>query len=81
MDPYLFRSNNSFGMNVNKPPFDDIRVRKAMQMALDLETIYATYLRVMESTRPQVGRLPMIRKGGAPHLKSGPKRSRKAIPV
>ncbi len=49
----LFRSDNSFGMNVNNPPFDDVRVRKAMQMALDLETINATYYKGLASTRPQ----------------------------
>ena len=30
---------NCIGMNVQLRPFDDIRVRKAMQMALDLETM------------------------------------------
>ena len=53
MWPHLFRSNNSFGMNVNNPPFDDINVRKAMKMALDLETIYSTYYKGYGSTRPQ----------------------------
>ena len=42
--PFKYRSDNSFSMNVSKPPFDDINVRKAIQMALDLDTIYATYL-------------------------------------
>ena len=33
------RSDHAYGMNVNNAPFDDIRVRTALQMALDLETI------------------------------------------
>ena len=51
--PFKYRSDNSFGMNVSKPPFDDINVRKAMQMALDLETIYSTYYKGYGSTKPQ----------------------------
>ena len=34
----------SFSMDVRKPPFDDIRVRHAMQLALDLETINNTMM-------------------------------------
>ena len=41
--PFAIRSLNSFAMNVQKPPFSDIRVRQAMQMALDLETIHESY--------------------------------------
>ena len=47
------RSDSAFGLNVNKPPFDDINVRRAMQMALDLETINATYWKGYGSTKPQ----------------------------
>ena len=44
--PYWYRSDNAFTFNVvDKPPFDDIRVRKAMQMALDLETINRTFFK------------------------------------
>ena len=32
-------SSNSMGMNIQLPPFDDIRVRKALQMALNLEEV------------------------------------------
>ena len=37
-----FRSNDSFELDIRKPPFDDINVRHAMQLALDNETSAAT---------------------------------------
>ena len=37
-----FRSKGSFAMDVRNPPFDDIRVRRAMQMAVDIEAINET---------------------------------------
>ncbi len=49
-----FRSNNSlvFG-NLNKPPFNDINVRHAMQLALDNENIAKTYWMGYADPTPQ----------------------------
>ena len=51
---FKFRSGNSFLFNnVNRPPFNDIRVRQAMQMALDLETINETFFSGLGDATPQ----------------------------
>ena len=50
---WLFRSNYTFATQTREPPFDDIRVRKAMQMALDLETVNATFFKGQGNTTPQ----------------------------
>ena len=50
---HLVRTNNSFGMNTQRAPFDDIRVRRAMQMALDLETLHDTYFKGWGTWGPQ----------------------------
>ena len=47
------RSNANFALNTKKPPFDDIRVRRAMQMALDLETMKDTYFGGYAETLPR----------------------------
>ena len=40
---YYQRAFQVFGLNIRNAPFDDVRVRRALQMALDLETINDTY--------------------------------------
>ena len=50
---HMVRTNYAFGMNTQRPPFDDIRVRKAMQMALDLETLHDTYFKGWGTWGPQ----------------------------
>ena len=56
--PAYGRSNNGYGLNTLQPPFNDIRVRKAMQMAIDLETMNLTFFRGVADTIPRgrVGR-------------------------
>ena len=54
---FFYRSGNSFRFNgqavLDNPPFNDIRVRKAMQMAIDLETINSTFFKGYASTTPE----------------------------
>ena len=42
---WSLRADTGTFLNASEPPFDDIRVRKAMQMALDLETMNLTFYR------------------------------------
>ena len=49
---WWFRSNYAFATQMREPPFDDIRVRQAMQMALDLETINSTFFKGQGDTTP-----------------------------
>ena len=51
--PWAIRSFHSFSFDVRQPPFDDINVRHAMQMALDLETINVTYFKGLGLVTPE----------------------------
>jgi peptide/nickel transport system substrate-binding protein len=52
--PYIYRSNGtSFALNLNNPLFEDVRVRKAMQMAQDLETINTVMFGGQAKWQPQ----------------------------
>ncbi len=74
------RSNNNFWLNESKPPFDDIRVRHAMQMALDVETMSATLYKDLGDPIPR-GRVGLEFTGFTSHLTSGPNSSRDTIPM
>ena len=47
-----FRSSDSFAPDHRKPPFNDINVRRAMQLALDNETIANTYWKGLADPTP-----------------------------
>ena len=51
--PFAERSDNGLGMNVQLPIFSDIRVRKAMQMAINLEEINNAYFKGYADIVPQ----------------------------
>ncbi len=51
--PYTNRSDNGIGMNVQIKPFDDIRVRQVMQMAINLEEINNAFYKGFADVIPQ----------------------------
>ena len=53
--PWSIRSENAFAFNMatDNPFSKDVRVRRAMQMALDLETMNDTYLRGVAKWKPR----------------------------
>ena len=52
--PFKYRSDQSFFfVGVHRPPWNDIRVRQAMQMAVDRETIVNTFYKGYGNATPQ----------------------------
>ena len=55
MHPFSFRAETAFGFNNQKPPFDDIRVRQALSLAIDQEAIAQSYMQGWGDASPQGG--------------------------
>ena len=53
MTPWAYRAETAFSFNQTEPLFKDVNVRKAMQMALDLETINQTYYKGYANITPR----------------------------
>ena len=44
LHPFSFRAETAFDFNNQKPPWNDIRVRRALNMAVDIESIAKNYM-------------------------------------
>ena len=44
LHPFAYRAETAINWNNQKPPFDDIRVRRAISMAIDFEAIAKNYM-------------------------------------
>ena len=53
LQPWWDRSENSYAIDASKPRFDDVRVRRAMQMALDLKGIDRSVYKGTSAWQPQ----------------------------
>ncbi len=53
LQAYSYRSETSLIVNARRAPYSDVRVRHALQMALDLEGMAESYFRGYANTQPQ----------------------------
>ncbi len=84
--PVYGRPSGVFLFNHSMPLTQDVNVRKAFQMAVDRETMAASYFKGYADPAPygMVGQFNeagwySMRQGGTGHIKTGPTRSRQAI--
>ena len=52
LHPMSYRAETAFNFNNQKPPFNDIRVRQALSMAIDFEAIAENYMQGWGDARP-----------------------------
>ena len=55
LHPYSYRAETAFNFNNQKPPFNDIRVRRALSMAIDQESIAENYMQGWGDASPVGG--------------------------
>ena len=55
LHPFRYRSETAFNFDNQKPPFDDIRVRRALGMAIDFESIAENYMQGWGDASPVGG--------------------------
>ncbi len=55
LHPYSYRAETAFNFNNQKPPFNDIRVRRALSMAIDFDAIAENYMQGWGDASPVGG--------------------------
>ena len=53
LHPYAYRAETAIGFNIQKEPWSDIRVRQALSLAIDHESIAENYMQGWGDASPQ----------------------------